>query len=162
MPSSSSIRLGIVVLPRSSMRTAKSTSYAATVSVTTSTYQAQYGLSYNITSGFTATDKGFGTVGSTLSASAQPCTWAAGGGCRTALTVAHYRYQLQLTLNIVPSVSTTYTVTVLWDQGSGQSTLGTLTVTVPSTATSGQVMTFNLDTGSTSFTTPLAVDVTVA
>ena len=67
-----------------------------------------------------------------------------------------------LTLNTVPGATTTYTVTVLWDQGAGQVTMGTLTVSVPNTAVAAQVMTFNIDTGGTSFTTPLAVDVTVA
>jgi hypothetical protein len=138
------------------------TSYAATVTVSTTTYQSQYGVDYNITSAFTATDKGFASQGLTQAASAQPCTWASAGVCRTALTAGHYRYQLTLTLNTVPGATTTYTVTVLWDQGGGQVTMGTLTVSVPNTAVAAQVMTFNIDTGGASFTTPLAVDVTVA
>ena len=137
-------------------------SYATTVSVSTVTYQAQYGVGYDVTSNFTATDKGFSTVPNTQTASAQPCTWANGGTCKTALTKNHYQYSLTLTLNTVPGSTTTYTVTVKWDQGSGQTTMGTLTVSVPNTAATTQSMTFNIDTGSTSFTTPLALDITVA
>jgi hypothetical protein len=137
-------------------------SYAATVSVTTVTYQAQYGLQYNITSNFSATDQGFTTVPATAAASAQPCTWATGGTCRNAQTVAHFRYSVLLTLNVVPGATTTYTVTVNWDQGSGSVLMCSLTVSVTTAAVVGQTMTIRCDTGSASFTTPLAVDVTVA
>ena len=137
-------------------------SFATTVSVSTTTYQSQYGVSYNVTGAFTAADQGFSVVPAAVSASSQPCTWASAGVCQTALTQGHYKYTLNLTLNTVPGSTTTYTVTVKWDQGSGQTQLGQLTVSVPNTATAGQVMTFKMDTGGTSFTTPLSLDVTVA
>ncbi len=137
-------------------------SYATTVSVSTTTFQSQYGVSYNVTGAFTAADQGFSVVPTTAAASAQPCTWANSGVCTNALTQGHYKYTLTLTLNTVPGVATTYTVTVKWDQGTGQTQLGQLTVSVPLTATTGQVMTFKMDTGATSFTTPLSLDVTVA
>ena len=137
-------------------------SFATSVSVSTTTYQSQYGVSYNVTGAFTAADQGFSVVPAAVAASAQPCTWSANGVCQTALSQGHYKYTLNLTLNTVPGSTTTYTVTVKWDQGSGQSQLGQLTVSVPNTATTGQVMTFKMDTGGTSFTTPLSLDVTVA
>jgi hypothetical protein len=137
-------------------------SYATTVSVSTTTFQSQYGVSYNVTGAFTAADKGFQVVPTTAAASAQPCTWANNGACRTALTQGHYEYLLSLTLNTVPGSTTTYTVTVKWDQGSGQSQMGQLTVSVPNTAVAAQVMTFYIDTAATSFTAPLSIDVTVA
>lgn len=137
-------------------------SYATTVSVSSTTYQSQYGVSYNVTGAFTAADQGFSVVPAAVAASTQPCTWANSGVCQTALTQGHYKYTLNLTLNTPPGSTTTYTVTVKWDQGSGQSQLGQLTVSVPNTATAGQVMTFKMDTGATSFATPLSLDVTVA
>lgn len=137
-------------------------SYATTVSVSTTTYQSQYGVSYSVTGAFTAADKGFQVVPASAAASSQPCTWANNGTCRTALTGGHYEYLLSLTLNTVPGSLTTYTVTVKWDQGTGQTTLGTLTVSVPATATAGNLMTFYLDTGAASFTAPLSIDVVVA
>jgi hypothetical protein len=137
-------------------------SYATTVSVSSTTYQSQYGVSYNVAGGFTAADQGFAVVPATVAASAQPCTWANNGSCATALTEGHYKYTLTLTLNTVPGSTTTYTVTVKWDQGSGQTQLGQLTVSVPNTAVTTNVMTFKMDTGGTSFTTPLSLDVTVA
>src|SRR5215472_11200162 len=137
-------------------------SYATTVSVSTTTYQSQYGVSYNVTGAFTAADGGFSVIPVGVAASAQPCTWLNAGICRTAVTLGHYQYKLTLTLNTVPGATTTYTVTVKWDQGTGQTQLGQLTVSVPNTATAGQVMTFKMDTGGTSFVTPLSLDVTVA
>ncbi len=137
-------------------------SFATTVSVTTTTYQSQYGISYNVTGAFTAADSGFSVVPTGASASAQPCTWANSGVCQTALTTGHYQYKLTLTLNTPPGAQTTYTVTVKWDQGTGQTQLGQRTVSVPNTAIAGQAMTFDFDTGGTSFTTPLSLDVTVA
>jgi hypothetical protein len=137
-------------------------SYATQVSVSTTTYQSQYGVSYNVTGAFTAADKGFQVVPTGSSASAQPCSWLNNGTCQTALTQGHYEYLLTLTLNTVPGAQTTYTVTVKWDQGSGQSQLGQLTVSVPQTATAGNLMTFHFDTAGTSFNTPLSIDVVVA
>lgn len=137
-------------------------SFATTVSVSTTTLQSQYGVSYNVTGAFTAADQGFSVVPTTAAASTQPCTWASAGTCTNALTQGHYKYTLTLTLNTVPGATTTYTVTVKWDQGTGQTTLGQLTVSVPNTAVAAQVMTFKMDTGSTSFATPLSLDVTVA
>lgn len=137
-------------------------SYATTVSVSTTTYQSQYGVGYNVTGAFTAADKGFQVVPTGVAASTQPCAWLNNGTCQTALTQGHYEYLLQLTLNTVPGGTTTYTVTVKWDQGSGQSQMGQLTVSVPNTAVAGQLMTFHFDTAGTSFITPLSIDVVVA
>ncbi len=137
-------------------------SYATSVSVSTTTYQSQYGVSYNVTGAFTAADRGFQVVPVGVAASSQPCTWANTGICQTGLTQGHYEYTLLLTLNTVPGATTTYTVTVKWDQGTGQSQMGQLTVSVPNTATAGNSMTFNFDTAGTSFTAPLSIDVTVA
>jgi hypothetical protein len=137
-------------------------SFATTISVSTTTYQSQYGVSYNVTGGFTAADQGFAVQPTTAAASAQPCTWANAGTCATALTQGHYKYTLTLTLNTVPGATTTYTVTVKWDQGTGQTQLGQLTVSVTNLALAAQSMTFKMDTGGTSFTTPLSLDVTVA
>lgn len=137
-------------------------SYATSVSVSTTTYQSQYGVSYSVTGAFTAADGGFSVIPLGVAASPQPCTWANLAICRTALTLAHYQYKLTLTLVTVPGATTTYTVTVKWDQGSGQTLMGSLTVSVLATAISGNSMTIEFDTGGTSFTTPLSIDVVVA
>ncbi len=137
-------------------------SYAATVSTTEVSYQAQYGLSYDVTGAFTATDKGFRTTASNRAASALPAAWNNGGTVNTALVKGRWQYSVDLTLQTSPAVATTYTVRVYWDQGSGITQMGQLTVNVPGGTPVGQTMTFVFDTGSASFSTPLAVDVIVA
>lgn len=139
------------------------TAYASTVSITPKTDQSVFGISFTNTNNITPRDRGFSVQGSTQAASALPCAWTNGGTCRQALTLNHYIYTLTIVLNTVPGSSTTYTVTTKWDQGAGQVVVGgsALTVTVPTTATAGQTMTFIYDTGSTTFTTPQSMDVTI-
>lgn len=138
-------------------------SYATNVQVSSVTYQAQYGIAYQVISVFTARDSGFSTVSSSQLASLQPCVWVNGNNCTTTLTQADYEYSLVLILNTPPTLPTTYTVTVVWSQiGGSQVQLGQLTVSVTPLALAGQQMTFQFDTGSSSFTTPLSMGVTVA
>ncbi len=138
-------------------------SYASTVSVTTVNLQSQYALVFDVTNKFTAMDQGFNNVTLTQPASPQPCLWINGTSCNTALTAPHLQYSLVLTLNTPPTLLTTYTITVLLSQnGNPQTQLGQLTVSVSALALAGQQMTFQFDTGGTSLTSPLSVDVTVA
>lgn len=139
------------------------TVYASTVSVSSTTNGAMYGVSFTNSNVFTAQDTGFSVQGSNQAASALPCTWTNGGNCRQALTINHYKYTIVVILKTVPSVATTYTVTAKWDLGAGQSMIGgsALTVRVPNTATVGQSMTMHFDTGSTTFSTPQSMDITI-
>ena len=139
--------------------------YASVVSITTTSNQAQYGVSYDVTTVvLSASDQGFATTPTTSAASTLPCTFTSGGTCQQALTKGQYKYTVLLTINAAPASTTTYTVTTKWDQnGAGQNTMGGggVTVSVPNTVTSGQTMKIIFGTGATSFTTPLGIDVTV-
>jgi hypothetical protein len=137
-------------------------SFAASVIVTQTTLQAQNGVYFNVIGGFTGASNGFNVVQATAAASAQPCTWANGGTCATAVTAGRWQYSFTLTLNAAATASTTYTLTVTWNTGAGYSTLGTLTVTTLASITAGQTMTFLLDTGGTTFTAPAGITITVA
>lgn len=138
-------------------------SYATSVQVSSITYQAQYGIGYQVTTVFTAQDQGFSTIPSSQLVSLQPCVWVNGTSCLTTLTQGNYEYSLVLILNTPPSLLTTYTVTVNWSQiGGSQVQLGQLTVSVSALAAAGQEMAFQFDTGSSSFTTPLSIGVVVA
>src|SRR5213593_3610570 len=106
-------------------------SFALNIPVSTTTYQAQYGLSYVVTSNFTALDQGFSTVATSQLASTQPCLWVTGTNCLTVETQGHLQYSLVLNLNTPPALLTTYTITVQWSQNGGsQSLMGQLTVSV--------------------------------
>ena len=138
-------------------------SFASNVSVSTTTFQAQYGLVFDVISSFTALDQGFSNVTVSKIASSQPCLWVAGTTCNTALTSPHLQYSIALTLKTRPLLLTTYTITVRWTQAGGSSTqMGQLTVSVSALASSGQQMTFQFDTGTGSFTSLLSIDVTVS
>lgn len=137
-------------------------SFAATVQVTQTTYEAQSGVYYNVVGGFTATSNGFGVIQAGGSASTQPATWSNGGTVQTALTAGHWQYNVTLTINAPATPSTMYTFTVNWNTGSGYTQLGQLTVTSPATIIPSQTMTFLIDTQGTSFSAPAGINITVA
>jgi hypothetical protein len=64
-------------------------------------------------------------------------------------------------MNAGAAASTTYTVTVQWNTGSGYTQMGQLTFTTPSTITAGQTMTFIFNTGGSSFNAPTGIVITV-
>ena len=138
------------------------TSYATSVTITSTTYSGQQGVVYQVTGAFTASSNGFATAGAAVAASIQPCPWSNGGTCTTAIIAGHFYYGIVLTLNTVPTATTTYTVSIYWSQNGGaRALMGSLTVSVPTTAVIGQTMTFNFDTAGTSINAPVSIDVTV-
>jgi hypothetical protein len=137
-------------------------SFATSVGVTTQSFAGQAGVNYSVTGAFTAASNGFQVVQSTATASTQPCTWANGAVCNTALTAGDWYYAITLTIAASAQTSHTYTTTIQWNTGSGYSTLGTLTFTSPATITPGQTMVFEIDTALTSFSAPAGITVTVA
>lgn len=137
-------------------------SYAVAVTTTTTTYQSDNGVYFNVAGGFTAASNGFNVVQATAASSAQPCTWANGGTCATAVTAGDWEYQVTLTINAGATASTTYTMTIQWNTGAGYVTLGTRTVTTGATITAGQTMTFLFDTAGTTFNAPTGITITVA
>ena len=136
--------------------------YASSVSVATSTYQAQSGVYYQVTGNIGAQGLGFTVAQSASTALAQPCMWSSGGVCTTAVTAGDWVYTVKITLENGVTPGETYTVTVSWDTGSGYVQMGSLTFTAPSTVTAGQTMDFVFDTGSTSFNAPVGIVITVA
>jgi hypothetical protein len=136
-------------------------SFAATVGVTTSTYQGESGVLFNVTGGFTAASNGFAVVQASGSGTTLPATWTNGGTVQTAMTAGRWYYSVTLTMT-ASAIAGTYTVTVNWNTGSGYSALGSqLTFTV-ATVTNGQTMTFLFDTGVTTFNAPVGITITVA
>jgi hypothetical protein len=136
--------------------------FATSVSVAPVTYQNVQGVQFNVTGAFSASSNGFFVSQAAGTASSQPCSWSNGGICQTALVAGDLYYSITLTLNTVPSSTTTYTATVQWNTGSGYSQLGQLTVSVPTTATAGQTMQFFFNTNLATFTAPTGIVVTVA
>lgn len=151
-----------ILLPILAITILSVVSFAATVSVTQTTYQTESGVYYNVVGGFTAASNGFGVIQAGGSPSTQPATWSNGGTVQTALTAGHWQYNITLTLNAPASPSTTYTLTVNWNTGSGYTQLGQLTFTTLGTITPTQTMYFIIDTGVTSFSAPAGISISVA
>ncbi len=137
-------------------------SYAVSVTVTTTSYQSDNGVYFNVGTFWTAASNGFVVVPSTSAASASPCPWVNTNTCQTGLTAGDWEFSVTLTINAGAATSTMYTMTVKWNTGSGYTTLGTLTVTSPATVTAGQTMTFLFDTAVTTITAPTGITVTLA
>jgi len=72
--------------------------YAATVSVSMPTYQAQNGVYYQVTGYLNVVSNGFFVAQSSSAASSQPCTWSAGGTCTTALTAGDWYYSVTISI----------------------------------------------------------------
>ncbi len=137
-------------------------SYASTVSVSTITFQSQYGLSFDVPSSFTALDQGLSDILLSQSASPQPCLWLNGTTCQTALTSPDLQYSLVLILDTPPLNLTTYTISAGWSQNGGpQTQMGTLTLSVSALASAGDKMTFNFDARTSSFTGPSSINLVV-
>jgi hypothetical protein len=137
-------------------------SFAASVTINTTTSQAVQGVIYNVNGGFTAANNGFAVTYSGVSASAQPGTWSNGGTVTTATVTGNWQYSLILTIVTGCPTSTLFTVTVSWNTGSGYSTMGTLTFNSPSSITNGQTMTFVINTAVSTFSAPVGIMITVA
>jgi hypothetical protein len=138
-------------------------SFAASVAVNSTTSQTVQGVMYTVTGGFTAANNGFVVTQSPVTATTIPATWANNGVVTTATVAGNWQYSLNVTISAAATASTTYTVTVQWNTGSGYQTLATpLTFTTPATITAGQTMTFVLNTGVTTFNAPAGLIITIA
>jgi hypothetical protein len=138
-------------------------SFAASVTVNSSTSQAVQGVVYNVTGGFSVANNGFVVTQSAATATTLPATWSNGVTVTTATVAGNWQYSATVTINAGASPSTTYTVTVQWNTGSGYSTMGSsLTFTTPASITAGQTMIFVLNTGGTTFNAPAGILITIA
>ena len=137
-------------------------SYAASVTATSTTTQAVQGVMFNVVGGFTAASNGFGLTPSSGSATSLPASWVSGNTVTTAVVAGNWQYAVNVTITAAASPSTTYTLSVQWNTGSGYGALGgSLTFTTPSSISAGQWMLFVLNTGVTTFNAPAALVITV-
>jgi hypothetical protein len=152
-----------ILIPILIISIASVVSFAASVAINQSTTQTVQGVMYTVTGGFTAANNGFVVTQSAATATTIPAAWANNGVITTATVAGNWQYSLNITINAAAATSTTYTVTVQWNTGSGYQTLATpMTFTTPATITPGQVMIFVFNTGVTTFNAPAGLIITVA
>src|SRR5437660_7000185 len=93
--------------------------FGASVSVTSSTYQAEIGSAVNVANGLVATDKGFSlaSVASNSTSCSSPVTFGSSPGIAdTNITSGHLVYDVQINSTIstsIPPAETRFNVTLL-------------------------------------------------
>jgi len=97
--------------------------YASSVSVTSVPSESESGVLFNVDDSFTVTNNGFFIAQGTSSASAQPFQWSNGAICQTALVAGDWFYSLTLNMTVGAHANYTYTITVMWNIGSGYNPL---------------------------------------
>ena len=134
--------------------------FAASITVGTTTYQAEIGSALNITNQLTATDKGFSSVAVSTAATSCSTPTAFGvltGTANDALTMGHQMYTVQ-----VASTATTaqhgYNVTLFL----ASTTYGPVCITQSGAPTAGQLINCEFDVGTTLPLSPYSFKVTVA
>lgn len=134
--------------------------FAASITVATTTYQAEIGSALNVTNQLTATDKGFSSVAVTTGATScsTPTAFTVlTGTANVALTSGHQMYTVQ-----VASTATTaqqgYNVTLVL----ASTTYGPVCITQTGAPTAGQLINCEFDVGTTLPLSPYSFKVTVA
>jgi hypothetical protein len=152
-----------ILIPILIISLASVVSFAASVAVNNSTSETVQGVMYTVVGGFTAANNGFVVTQSAATASTLPVTWTNGGTVTSATVAGNWQYSLTVTIKTAASPSTTYTVSVQWNTGSGYTALSTpLTFTTPATITADQTMTFVFNTGVTTYNAPAGIMITIA
>jgi hypothetical protein len=136
--------------------------FAASVSVTTTTYQAEIGSYVSVVNGLLATDQGFSfastnSTGVGVSCSAPIQFRNTPGAGNSTITKGHWVYAVQVntTTGITSNQNFTVYVTV------GSNTYGPLCIEGASTPTTGQIITCKFDVGPTLPSSPYTFGVKI-
>jgi len=134
--------------------------FASSITVVTTTYQAEIGSAYNVTNQLTATDKGFSSVGLTTAATSCSTPTAFGvipGTANNALTSGHQMYTVQVA-STASTAQHGYNVTLVL----ASTTYGPICITQTGAPTAGQLINCEFDVGTALPTSPYSFKVTVA
>src|SRR2546426_942983 len=134
---------------------------AASISVTTSNFQAEFGSAFNVANHLLATDKGFSldTSGSQAAGTncSSPVTFGpVPGTANTTITAGHLAYDVQVsTSGAQPSAK--YNVTLVM----AQNTYGPFCIATPASPVDGQMIDCRFDVGPNLPASPFSFKVTV-
>jgi hypothetical protein len=138
--------------------------FASSVTITNSNYAGVQGVYLQANGYYSVTNANYNVVAAAQSATTPPLAWSNGAvGYVNALVAGDWALSYTLTINAGGLTSHTYTITVSSTSSSGStSSLYTFQFTSPSSISAGQTMTIIWDTGSTSWTGPAALEITIA
>ncbi|HVH16309.1 MAG TPA: hypothetical protein VNA15_11415 [Candidatus Angelobacter sp.] len=134
--------------------------FAASISVTSSTYQAEIGSAVKVANGLIATDKGFAVQpgGSTVTSCSSPVTFGAvPGTANTQITGGHLVYDVQVnsTASVTPNMKFNATLVV------GSTAYGPVCIQTPASPANQQTIDCKFDVGTTLPASPYTFKVTV-
>ncbi len=134
--------------------------FAASISVTSTTYQAEIGSAINVTNGLIATDKGFSGNAAALAATScsSPVTFGASAGtANTAITAGHLVYDVQVnsTASVLPSTNFNATLVL------ASSSYGPVCIRTPASPVNGQTIDCKFDVGTALPASPYSFKVTI-
>jgi len=136
---------------------------AASISVTSSTYQAEIGSAVNVANGLLATDKGFSpaSVASNATSCSSPVTFGPSPGtANTNITAGHLVYDVQVnstTSTSIPPAGTRFNVTLVISS----TPYGPVCIQTPIPSVGGQTIDCKFDVGTALPASPYTFKVTV-
>jgi hypothetical protein len=136
--------------------------YAGSISVSTSSYQAEMGSSVTVANNLFATDKGFALANTGSAAAGTNCTSPitfsdTPGTANTPITVGHLVYDVQVNSTGSVAPNTKFNVTLVL----ASTTYGPLCIQTPGTPMNGQTIDCRFDVGTTLPASPYTFKVTV-
>ena len=136
---------------------------AASISVTSSTYQAEIGSAVNVANGLLATDKGFSlaSVASNSTSCSSPVTFGPSLGlANTNITAGHLVYDVKVnstTSTSIPPAGTRFNVTLVI----GSTLYGPVCIQTPNPSVSGQTIDCKFDVGTALPASPYTFKITI-
>ncbi len=135
---------------------------AASITITSTNYQAEIGSSVTVANGLLATDKGFSLAPMGSSAAGTSCSspitfGTTPGTANTAIVSGHLVYDVQINSTTSAPVSSKLNVTLVL----GGSTYGPLCIQTPASPANGQTIDCKHDVGTTLPVSPYSFKVTV-
>jgi hypothetical protein len=137
--------------------------YAAGISVTVSTYQAEMAAAVKVTNGLIVTDKGFTLAAAAASPTGTSCSspitfGIVPGTANVPLSSGHLVYDAQVNSTTTAPASTKFNVTFVL----AGTTYGPLCIQTPASPANGQTIDCKYDVGTTLPSSPYSFKVTVA
>ena len=134
--------------------------FAASISVTSTTYQTEVGSALNVANGLVAVDKGFSLSLAAASATlcSSPVTFGAlSGTANTAISIGHTVYDVQVNSTISAPANHNFTVTLTL----ASSTFPPVCIKTPATPLNLQTIDCKFDVGTTLPASPYTFKVTI-
>jgi len=134
--------------------------FASSITVTSSSYQAEVGSAVNVANGLVATDKGFSVslVGAAATSCSSPVTFGpTPGTANTTITGGHLIYDVQVNSTTLVPANTNFNVTLVV----ASTPYGPVCIRTPGSPANGQTIDCRFDVGTALPASPYTFKVTI-